>query len=1447
MLKKKILLVLIGFYIFWLGVLPLVLNNLASFVFKDFVSYSNYDIKIEHPRVKLYILPIIKISADKIAVHSKAKTDSLIVDKFQIKLRLLPLISGKVHINCLRINDIQTKLSLYQEISLNKNFFTNLQELKISCDSIKIDKFETLLFQKDILKPIKHYGSDFLFERKNRYFKFQMKSNLEIAGKASSSDWDLYVPKNNDIEKTIFNIKLSNFNLTPLRVYLKHYLPKNILDMEGIVNIYANKNELITELKNCSIIMKDKSQSIIFPSLMTIKSKFNITPNMINLNEVEIESKNIHCGLKGRIYNYFGKSMPTVDLNLRIDRSEIADIVNLLPGFEIEEFNFYKLKKYKITSNIIGNIDITGRLPEPSLKGDVYLSDLVLVKPIPKTTRGANIKISLKDKLVFFKAYVPAGDSQNVTVEGQQELYNIKYSELRVKSSENVNLKSAQDVLNPLHEILKFIIGPLPIMDIEGKGNIDIFVKGNRKNPHIRGLMNIKDSQVCFLDMPTMRLIESDAKIIFDDQNIIFNLLKGQMNKKDVVINGNANVFGKFDFDIKALGQQTFDLYNALINSELLKDFTQTLPPLGKAEGSSDLTLKVYGNVKKLSEIKINENVFAKGKVSTANNSLVLQNVPIKDFNSEILINGVDINADIKANIDNRPMTLKAKILKDFADINLDIPKLNPNFLAGTFFDNSDKILPYISLVAKYKGNISEVQYNKIFLEANVLEPIPNSLLNLQTGKVKLSNNKLQISDLKGFLGDIANPLNINLNVTNAFSNNYNINGNVKLKASNLALLNSIFDNNLLPQKFKNLLKDYRFNTGKLDVDINLINNKLNLFTDVGGLSLTYLPMDLPIEIINGNILVKNDVLNLNKINLLADNMPLLIDGDIKGIWDKQIFNIYLNSKPRQEFIDKYINNRQIYPIKIKGDIVCWARIKGVLNNYSLKSNIDLSKGSSIYHYGATIGDIENAISVYLDSNIINNNIFKIKEFSYEKIVDSLQGKKTELNMLKAKGGLSFLKDDVIFDDLIIKTNHPTDARIFNIIFRKPNIKQGYFTSDLKVNGSILNPKILGDFKISETDIPFLDMAIKNIELLFRDKTIEMSTKGDILGSDFNFEGVFKNKLTKPYIMEKGFLYTNKLDLNRVLEKFKTSEVENVQYFDSFDDMQINSIIFKNLDLKADNIRLRNIHATNFEAQMQLNEKGLFNTEDFSFKIAQGEVKGKYNYNLKNNNTGLNLDMKNINANDITWALFDLREHIYGDMTGNVRLSCNGTNFESCMQTLNGVSNFNVVDGKMPKLGSLEYLLRASNLIKGGFTGITINGIVDLVSPLKTGEFSEIYGSIHIKDGVARDIEISSRGKNLSLFIVGTYNFATSIADMQVFGLLSRKLSTLFGPIGNISLNTLFNIIPGIDLSKDNSILDKINKIPGIELSSKAFRKFIADIKGNINGEDYVTSFQWIN
>ena len=317
--------------------------------------------------------------------------------------------------------------------------------------------------------------------------------------------------------------------------------------------------------------------------------------------------------------------------------------------------------------------------------------------------------------------------------------------------------------------------------------------------------------------------------------------------------------------------------------------------------------------------------------------------------------------------------------------------------------------------------------------------------------------------------------------------------------------------------------------------------------------------------------------------------------------------------------------------------------------------------------------------------------------------------------------------------------------------------------------------------------------------------------------------------------------------MNRIVNKLKTAHVENVSTFESFEGFDINSIIADNFKWKADSIQLRNINATNLEALTSLSEKGDFNVNNFKFNIAQGTLNGKYSYNFRNNDMDLTLKANSISANDISNALFDLNNQIYGDLTGDINLMCNGSDFNHCMQTLSGTTVFNVKNGRMPKLGSLEYLLKAGNLVKGGITGLSINSIVDLIAPSNIGEFSDIYGNVRIKDGVARNIEIATKGQDLSLYLDGTYNFATSIADMEVLGLLSRKMSTMFGAIGNVSINTLFNLIPGVDLSKDSVVLERINKIPGIEFSSKAYRKFIAEIKGDIDGEDYVTSFKWIN
>ena len=41
---------------------------------------------------------------------------------------------------------------------------------------------------------------------------------------------------------------------------------------------------------------------------------------------------------------------------------------------------------------------------------------------------------------------------------------------------------------------------------------------------------------------------------------------------------------------------------------------------------------------------------------------------------------------------------------------------------------------------------------------------------------------------------------------------------------------------------------------------------------------------------------------------------------------------------------------------------------------------------SSIYYYGATVGDIENSLIINLDSEIRNQKNIRIKEFLYDKV-----------------------------------------------------------------------------------------------------------------------------------------------------------------------------------------------------------------------------------------------------------------------------------------------------------------------------------------------------------------------------------------------------------------------------------------------------------------------------
>ena len=1446
-IRKKYVALAIIILVFWMGIFPLILSNTVTLLCKNFSSNSRYEISVSNPKFQLYPLPVIKFSADTVNIKNRNTSDELNVNKFKTKLRLLPLLSGRVHLNKLQAQSLYIKKGFKKNLTLNEDILNQLKNTRFRFDSVYLKNYDCTFTSEGTDNSVKYNGKDLKFVNKNRSLNLNIDSTLKTDKPASKIYINFRLPKNSDINKTNFNVEISNLDIEPLGEFLINFLPKEIDGLKGHINIYANKDKLIAELRKVKILYKNKNHSVIFPEKFALNSKFNINKNEITLNNAEINSDKLHITADGKIRDYIGKAMPFIDMKVIINKSRIEDFVEMLPPFKVEDFDSYKLKEYKFYGNVIGNLALKGRFPEPNITGGMYIDDGILIKPIPNTNKGAVIKLSFTGRHVNYNVYVPAGNRQTVVVKGNQELYNIKYADISIKSSQNVNLHSARDVVNPLHEIFNFIIGPVPILDVYGTGNIDLTVKGNRTNPHAWGTLNFYNASANFLGIPDLKLKEADAILSFNDTGAVFKTLKGSVNEKDFKIKGTCNLNGNFNFDVESEGQPSQELYTAVQTSTMLEDIKKLIPKTDKIIGTADLKLKIYGTVKKIEDLKFNKNAFAKGTISLKDNEILISGMNINKANATVEVDGTASNTVLTGLIGDSPLNITAKVKNNIADVTAKIPKLNLNSLIEDSSTREKEYLPYISLDLRYKGNSGDVEYDKVIFNSAVIPNTNSNTCSYKSGKISMEGAKLSIKNLDFYIHNPNNSVNADLQISDVFSKNPIFDGVIKLKLPDIKVLNEIFDYRILPKNLTEILKNYEFEKGSLNLNARFNNGKLSTETSVAGIAFNYIPLEIPVEVVNGKLIIRNDDLKLQSLNILVDQMPLLLDGEIKNITDKQIFSIYLNSKPKQEFIDKFLNKNAIYPLKIKGDIVYSAQLKGSPEEFDIDAKINMAKDYSIYYYGATVGDVENAITLTLDSKIFNGKELKIKEFLYDKVIDSQSGKQTRLNMLRVKGGINFIDNDTEFRDLYIKTSNPTDARIFNLIFGKPNIKQGQFTSDLRMRGKLSDPRIFGGFHIVETNIPFMDTTMKNIEFIFKDRFLEIKSKGEVFGNDISAEAILKNKLTKPYHIEKAFITTKDMDLNRIVNKIKSVEAEITRPQDSFGNFDVNSVIVNNLKIKADNIILRNIHATNFEADAGLNEQHLFEMKNFLFNIAKGKLSGNYSYNLTNNDITLNMDADNISANEITWAIFDLRNQIYGDLTGKTNLSCNGDSFEKCMQTLNGDTSFNVKNGRMPKLGSLEYLLKAGNLIKGGITSLSINSVIDLISPVKTGEFSDIYGNISIKDGIAKNIEITTQGKDLSLFICGTYNFSTSIADMEVLGLLSRKISTMLGPIGNVSVNTLFNLIPGLDLSKDNELLQKINKIPGLEITNTSFRKFLAVIKGNINGDDYVTSFKWIN
>lgn len=1316
--QKSLLVILICvlLYATYYWVVPLVVNIqgriplIKSLVKKEFGT----EIELKDPSLKMGLIPSVWVDASSFKVID-GKESPLKVENPKLKIQLLPLLFGKIHIayfSCDKIN-ADLKLDKYNRFYIGNYIIIKASNPKLSLDNSVMDissyeiSFKDEIRNKDILLK----GDYFELEKYNpkKDVKFSINSIVKVNGHTSVINTDvnckLPIEKSFGTKDIVFDGTITNLNLADFSPYIKNLTQNKIKDVSGILNIQADTkalNSRTTEIKTqmaldkFSITEKDGAIHLAFKDKLNINTIYDVSQNTLELKKFKIISGRINTDITGKV-NKMGSKNPILNLSVAINKSRIEDFIALLVAAlpDTKDPSILALKKYGYYSDLEGKILITGKFNKPKIKGEL-LSTNAYVKE-PPSVPNATVKIKFLGEKLDLDILVPAGGDENVTIKGTVDLYNKKYTDLVVNSTKNVDFEVIDPILLPVHEILLFDLGPLPVMDLRGHGNINLKIKGDHDDPHLTGMLNFINVTASFNGVDA-QLKNGEGSLYFEDKSTRLVVPKAFLNNKPIKINGKCSLTGVLDYDIIANGQDLEFLNSVLKTSPMLSDLKRQIPPIDKIGGKTDITIKLSGKVTNINDFALGKTIFASGNIKLLGDNILFSSlqIPIKNLYGNI----------------------KFKKSKAGADADVDL--------------------------------YSIVDKSKLYVKGKV----KNKVLNL---KFK--------------------PDGVNFVVSN-----------------------------------------------------------------------------IPGKIYSGNIELNNDKLMLYKVNAIMDSMPVLIDGTVENIFKKPNFNLYLNSKPTQKFIEKYLNKNTTYPLKIKGDIIYSARIRGTKEAFGARAEIDMQEDSNIYYMGATLGDTNNPIRIFSDTNVYKSatgSSIIVNNFQYDKLITSQNDKEFIAPQLNAKGQINLSKNNINFRNFKIKTLNPTDAKVFNLLFKKPMIKQGLFSSNAILNGPIVAPKITGFLNFNGIDIPLLDTTIKDISFDFSDKNIDIKSKGEIFSNKIIVLANMQNKLTAPYVINNADIYLGNLDLNQLSKSVNKLQVESDmnKLSEPRQNIDITNFIVKDAKLKADSILVKNTVAKNLTAKLSLNENLKFLLDDFKFEVADGKVNGNFAYNLLNSKSELELHVDNVNANSMAETLFDLQNQIYGALTGRVDLECNGKTHKTCMDTLSGTGSFRVADGRMPKLGSLEYLLKSANLVKSGVTGITLNSLINLVTPLKTGQFENINGNFAIKSGIANSIQIFSKGQDLSVFLTGTYNFSTLIADLQIFGRISKKVSTSLGSLGNASLNSLFNTIPGINLDEANKsdFIKNINKIPGVELNDKSYRIFSAEIYGDINGENYVQSFKWVD
>ena len=1444
---------------------------------------TNTNVKISNPHIKTFFDFSVEFKADKIDLYNSNNRNIFHGDNINIKIQPLALLFRQISLKNLEIDNLSVNVTRYNEkiFGLSDTLKFSLDKdsnFKINNSNININNYNIALEDRYVWKILSFSGKNIdINPVSNNLSAFFISGQMNSDKNISEYNLDFIADlsgKKDFVKNFLINGYINNINLKSFEKYLKNI--SCIETSEGIINlrfnsVSKNKNpniiNITADLNNIAINKGNLEKQLILNNDNLLTADINFGNNEININKSVFQGDDFKVISAGKIINYTEKQ-PKLDIAANILSAKAESVVDMLPYGVCKEINL--IKKYGIYGDVNGSLIIKGDIFEPDIYGKITALNVHALRNSENTHTGT-IKLDFNGKKSDITVDLKTKSNQTFNMTGIIDVYDKDWSYFRIKTSKKLELPLVRDILVPVSEIFDFLVVPLPVTKIKsGVGNAVLDIKGMKKSAYITGKVNLHNIDGNF-DGIDANLTKVNVLLDFQYDKLNFYAPDFLVNSYKANLNGQCNLEkGNFAFALNSDNIASSMLYDIVKKSEWLTEVKNQMEQIGNISGFSDILLNVEGIINEnfdfskidLNDFKIN------GFLNLKNNRIKLTSFSdfIERVSGKINFNNKGLsfyntNFGI-GKYSNGTATGNVKITSDnnsLTEISVKAPFMNfsdtINFILKSDFAGKDNFSLYNlnDFNAKHSLEFSgvikndEIDFKSVNAKIKFFGKTDEKCKNyISSGDINVKNNSAVIRNIK-IKADksdmLLNGIISNLHLKKpsyqlrVISKNFNVNSAADI------IRTGIFGK--IPSDNIKSCKDYQ---GAFDADIEVSNNGIIGQLNFKNFGFRHIVSDIPVLFPRLNVKFTNSKIILGKISGelgRTGKIPVFIDVVINNYMKIPYVNGKIMTRINQVFVERYINTKMQQPLKLTGNVDISAEINGSADSLRVTSNMAVPKESDISYLSANLGDTENLREFVIDAYMQPSNI-NLKKFEYIKYENNGNLKNSQTPMFTASGnfyGKSFEPKNFSFE-----TKQNLSAKMLNFIFKKSLIKSGTFNAAVKYSSpqNINSDKITGIINIQNAEIPLYGALLKNTSVKMNGNNINIISSGNLIKTDYSVEANINNSLKLPVNVKNFVIHTKYLNLDNCIktvnkwsiDAYLNSSVHSKVPFN------ISDVLIDRGNFKVDLIEFKSVPMTNLNSKISLDRDSNLKIKVDNFTMADGKVYSDIVYNIKNTQTSVNLKAEEVDSNIISEAFLGLKNQIKGKFSGNISLNTKGYDSFEQLENLNGKVNFSINDGKMPKLGSLEYLLHASNLIKTGFTALSVNGVAELLNPFKDGSFEKINGKFDIKKGVIKNLEILSQGSHLSIYVKGNYEIADSNANITVLGKFGRKINGILGGVGNISLNTFFNMIP---MSKNSDEFnDEISKIPDVTYKSDDYRVFRADIEGNINENNAVKSFKWL-